>query len=140
MEDKQELPRYSGPVDHLRYGFRSLETELSAPHPVETIQNNFSELNWVRKIETVRRIHGSGFAMTLATDRANLMKKHKLPGLESSSILLDTVTGNDLTVEFEDFLNGKLYLQGLLCLMMYSYSFCRLVTILIIIVYIFTVL
>lgn len=106
MEDKQELPRYSGPVDHLRYGFRSLETEFSAPHPVETIQNNFSELNWVRKIETVRRIHGSGFAMTIATDRANLMKKHKLPGLESSSILLDTVTGNDLTIEFEDFLNG----------------------------------
>ena len=105
MED-QTLPKYQGPVDHLRFGFRSLQNELNAPHPVSLIQNSHSEISWMNKIETVRRIHGSGFAMRLANDRAVLTKKNKLPGLESSNIWLDTVIGTDTSISFEDYLNG----------------------------------
>ena len=105
--EEQTLPKYQGPVDHLRYGFRSLQHELVAPHPVATIQRTHSELSWLKEIETVRRIHGSGFAMRLATDRAILMNKFKFPGLESSNILLDTVTGKDTSITFEEYLNSK---------------------------------
>lgn len=35
MDFENSLPRYSGPVDHLRFGFQSLQFETLAPHPIE---------------------------------------------------------------------------------------------------------
>jgi hypothetical protein len=32
------LPRYSGPLDHLRYGFESLQAETATRHPVDILQ------------------------------------------------------------------------------------------------------
>jgi hypothetical protein len=39
------MDRYTGAADHLRNGFRSMETEHAAPHPVESIQRKVS-LRW----------------------------------------------------------------------------------------------
>jgi hypothetical protein len=105
MEDK-ELPRYLGPVDHLKMGFRSLQSELVALHPVAVIQKADPELNWSNKLKLARSIHGSGFAMRLATEHALLQQNHRLPGLSSSSIRFETISGNDTKIGFEDFLNG----------------------------------
>lgn len=102
-----ELPRYDGPVDHLRYGFNSLENQFNASHPVAAIQKGDAESQFFRKLKTVRSMYGSGLAMRLATDRAVLSRKRRLHGLASSSVLLDTVTGDDTTISFEDVLNGK---------------------------------
>lgn len=104
--DGQELPRYQGPVDHLRTGFRSLENEFSAPHPVASLQKGDAEAKWLHKLQTVRTVHGSGFAMRLATERSILSRKGRMTGLPSSSFLLETVTGQDTTISFEDYLNG----------------------------------
>jgi hypothetical protein len=107
---ENELPRYIGPADHLRAGFRSHENEFCSSHPVAEIQRNEYDVNWSNKIEIVRRIHGSGFAMRLATERLILCNKSRLPGLKSSSVLLETACGTDTTIDFEDFLNGKVTL------------------------------
>ena len=32
------LPVYTGPIDHLRFGFESLASEYAARHPVDAMQ------------------------------------------------------------------------------------------------------
>lgn len=101
------LPLYSGTVDHLRYGFHSLETQHLQTHPVAQLQRCHDEIQWSNKMDMIRRTYGSHMAMRLATEKAILSRQRRLPGLQSSTIGLDTLTGNDLTIGFEDFLNGK---------------------------------
>ena len=47
-----ELPRYDGPVDHLRYGFNSLENQFNASHPVAAIQKGDADSQFFRKLKT----------------------------------------------------------------------------------------
>ena len=105
---ENELPRYTGPADHLRDGFRSLETEFNSSHPVEIIQRTNPENSFNNKLTIARKIHGIGFAMRLATERSMHSRQHRLPGLQSSSIFHDTISGSDTSIGFEDFLNGNL--------------------------------
>ena len=46
--------------------------------------------------------------MRLKTEKETLSQVRRAPGLPSSMIALETVLGTDETIEFEDFLNGKL--------------------------------
>ena len=106
--EQQGLPVYNGPIDHLRYGFRSLESEMTAPHAVAAFQKNRGEAEWACKMDMVRRSYGSHLAMRLASERAMFSRPHRLPGLQSSNISLDTVMGTDSMIDFTDFLNGMI--------------------------------
>jgi proteasome maturation protein len=110
MNIENSLPIYSGPVDHLRHGFRSLEHELSNKHPIETLQKSQSSSSWNMKLDMVRRTYGSHLAMRLATEKEIFGSCQRLPGLQSSNIGLETVLGTDERMEFSDFLNGKLFI------------------------------
>ena len=105
--DANGLPVYSGAADHLRFGFRSLESELSAKHPIQAIQRTNNSA-WVAKLDQVRRTHGSHMAMRLATEKETFGRGRRLPGLESSNIALQTLMGTADAVDFPDFLNGTL--------------------------------
>ena len=98
---------YDGPLDHLRYGFRSLESEMASAHPVSVFQKNRGEAEWLCKMDMVRRSYGSHMAMRLASEKAMLSRPHRLPGLQSSNISLETVMGTDTTIDFTDYLNGE---------------------------------
>lgn len=112
--EQQGLPVYNGPIDHLRYGFRSLESEMTAPHAVAAFQKNRGEAEWACKMDLVRRIYGSHLAMRLATEKAMFSRPHRLPGLQSSNISLETVMGTDSTIDFTDFLNGEIFVITML--------------------------
>lgn len=101
------LPVLSGPVDTLRSGFRNLEHELKAPHPVASLEKSSREFEWESKLDMVRRTYGSAMAMRLATEKAVCSRHQRLPGLQFSNINLDTVLGTDTKIEFADFLNGE---------------------------------
>jgi hypothetical protein len=76
MQEENGLPIYNGPVDHLRHGFFSLESELgSNQHPVSVIEN--SNNAWMSKLEHVRRTYGTHLAMRLATEKATFDKQHR---------------------------------------------------------------
>lgn len=105
--EQQGLPVYDGPLDHLRYGFRSLESEMASAHPVSVFQKNRGEAEWLCKMDMVRRSYGSHMAMRLASEKAMLSRPHRLPGLQSSNISLETVMGTDTTIDFTDYLNGE---------------------------------
>lgn len=104
--DANGLPVYSGAVDHLRYGFRSLESELVSQHSIQNLQKASNSSAWLAKLDVVRRTHGSHLAMRLATEKETFGRARRLPGLESSNIALQTLMGTAETVDFPDFLNG----------------------------------
>ena len=53
----------------------------------------------------MRRIHGSALAMRLAGERQIFSEAHRIPGLKSSKIALETLMGEDSSIQFSDFLN-----------------------------------
>jgi hypothetical protein len=92
----------------LREGFSSLQTEMRAPHPVAALQERSQAAEWRLKLDAVRRTHGAHLAMRLATERAIFSQPLRLPGLPSSRVAFETITGDDTTVEFADYLDGTL--------------------------------
>ncbi len=106
MMNENGLPIASGPADHLRLGFSSLEQSHKAPHPIQVLQNQ-TDLEWALKLDVVRRTYGSHMAMRLATERKMLSRPRRLPGLESSNVAVSTMLGNAESIDFKDFLNGK---------------------------------
>ena len=62
-------------------------------------------------LDAIRRLYGSGLAMRLATERRMALKVGgRLPGLDAtpdSRAMYETLTGDDLTIGFSDYLNLK---------------------------------
>lgn len=110
MEDSNGLPLFNAPIDHLKYGLISLESELLAKHPVQQLQKIGQSSDWAVKLDMARRLHGSHMAMRLETERQQFSRPSRLPGLYSSHIVRDTVMGNDTKIDFCDYLNGKIYI------------------------------
>ena len=107
MDSENSLPHYTGPVDHMRFGFQSLQHETNALHPVQSLQRSSEEVDFNIKLDMVRRTYGSHMAMRLATERQVFSRNHRLPGLQSSRVHFDTIRGNNCSIDFDDFLNGK---------------------------------
>lgn len=95
-----------GPVDRLRQDNVSLELAHGPAHPVQLIQNTVQK-EWNRNLDSVRRTYGSHLAMRLATEKKFFARAHRLPGLESNHIALQTLSGTDESIDFADYLNGK---------------------------------
>lgn len=101
---EKHIPIITAPNDQLRCGVRSLQHESLQRHPVDTQQTN-ADREWNSKLDHVRRIHGSALAMRLAGERQMFCQSHRMPGIKSSKIALETLMGEDSTIQFSDFLN-----------------------------------
>ena len=57
--------------------------------------------------QEVRRLYGSGLAMRLATERkvAQELGGRGVAGMQSSNLMYDTLTGNDMKIDFGDYLS-----------------------------------
>jgi hypothetical protein len=44
MDCQSGLPLHTGPVDHFRYGFESMETQMTQSNPVMAFEKNVREL------------------------------------------------------------------------------------------------
>jgi hypothetical protein len=115
------LPMYSGSFDHLRHGIRSLENDCISNHTIQIINNHNKQ--WLNKLDNVNRSYGSSLAMRLATEKEMFSHSHRLPGLESSNISLQTLLGKDEIIEFADVLNGNLFLMILYHIHYYLFHF-----------------
>ena len=60
-------------------------------------------------VDAIRRLYGSALAMRLTTERKNAMAVGgRLPGLDAhpnSNTVYETLTGQDVTINFGDYLN-----------------------------------
>mmetsp|Transcript_2246 Transcript_2246/g.2342 ORF Transcript_2246/g.2342 Transcript_2246/m.2342 type:complete len:128 (+) Transcript_2246:129-512(+) len=106
--DGNFLPVHKSPVDHLRYGFRSLETERGQScHPVANLQRANGN-DWDLKLDMVRRTYGTHMAMRLMTEKEMFSRPHRLPGLQSSTTSVETLMGSDSVIGFSDVLSDPL--------------------------------
>lgn len=108
MDSSNSLPIYSAPIDHLRFGLNSLESEQNQQHPVAQLQKSCVTNEWNEKLDHARRQYGSHMAMRLATEKQLFNRNHRLPGLQHSSISTDILMGKEFTIDFMDVLNGML--------------------------------
>jgi len=85
-------------------------------HPVDRMQRATnsapSSSSSSLDIDAIRRLYGSALAMRLTTERQLASNVGgRLPGLDAhpdSNVMLDTLTGGDLEIDFGDFLNLKM--------------------------------
>jgi len=105
MSEMNGLPMYSGPVDRMASGFRNLEFETKAPHPVAALQRSMRDTEWEGRLDMVRRTYGSHLAMRLATEKLACSRLQRQPGLPASNVNLETVLGTQTKIEFSDYLN-----------------------------------
>merc|ERR1712232_534583 len=85
----------------------NLESLNRQRHPVDIMQRK-EATNPFKDLEHVRHVYGSGLAMRLATEQKIAREQEVLargPGLPTSNLYRDIVTGTDTTIGFEDFLS-----------------------------------
>ncbi|KAJ0408105.1 hypothetical protein P43SY_002075 [Pythium insidiosum] len=99
------LPLVRAPPDALRHGFYSASADVRPVHPVQQLQAMHRRNTWELKMATAEQIYGKGAAMRLRTEKAVMEQFGRMPGLPSSHVGLDTITGADEEITFNDFLN-----------------------------------
>lgn len=108
------IPVMRKPSDAMSAGLNSsnLAAAAVARHPVDAMQRADAGAGSTQSpldLDAVRRLYGSGLAMTLATERRMALGVGgRLPGLDAhpdSRAMYETLTGDDVSIGFGDFLN-----------------------------------
>ncbi|KAL3803415.1 hypothetical protein ACHAW5_001913 [Stephanodiscus triporus] len=110
------IPVMRKPSDAMSNGLNSSNLAALAMqrHPIDRMQranggNGATESPL--DLDAVRRLYGSGLAMRLATERRLASNVGgRLPGMDAhpdSRAMYETLTGDDLTIGFGDFLNVR---------------------------------
>lgn len=94
-----------GFYDMMLTGLPNTRNKLVPRHPVEEIQKNFHQKNEQMDFSTLRKIQGIHAPLRLKMERLAVSKVGHLPCLPRSNLMLDTLTGSDDFVGFEDVLN-----------------------------------
>jgi Proteasome maturation factor UMP1 len=117
-DTSSSIPRLSKPVSVMDAGLNAdrLSHSAAAKHPVLNLQHQVNDP--YRDLATVRHVYGSALAMILATERSTAMQQAQmnqfhgrgnvgtssaLP-LASASLYGEITQGNDVDLQFEDFL------------------------------------
>jgi Proteasome maturation factor UMP1 len=114
MTNSSTIPVMKQPVSKLETGANggNLSSEAAALHPVDSLQRQTGGMHPYRNHSFARHVYGSGLAMVLATEQKLAEQEHqqqRMTGLHrgglSSGVFGDIVTGQDLTIDFTDYLS-----------------------------------
>lgn len=108
MDDSPRIPVMQQPASLMEAGpnGNNLAAQATARHPVDNLQRSLARRNHTSELEFVRHVYGSGLAMVLATEQKIARQQDQkavFPG--STNLYRDTVTGNDVQLDFADFLS-----------------------------------
>jgi Proteasome maturation factor UMP1 len=117
-DDTSSIPRLSKPVSVMDAGLNAdrLSHSAASKHPVLNLQHQVNDP--YRDLSTVRHVYGSALAMILATERTTALQQAQMnqfhgrgimgtssaSALASSSLYGEITQGNDVDLQFEDFL------------------------------------
>mmetsp|Transcript_17638 Transcript_17638/g.21379 ORF Transcript_17638/g.21379 Transcript_17638/m.21379 type:complete len:132 (+) Transcript_17638:295-690(+) len=111
MEGKNMAPKLkvmSQPHDSLRKGLPTAVADLTFPkHPVEEMQRNRQEKIQEAKTKALTAQYGIAAAMRYNADTHLLSRFHRMPGIPSSFTGLEVLSGNDTTLNVEDWLGDQ---------------------------------
>jgi Proteasome maturation factor UMP1 len=118
-DTSSSIPRLSKPVSVMDAGLNAdrLSHSAASKHPVLNLQQQVNDP--YRDLATVRHVYGSALAMILATERSTAMQQAQMnqfhgrgnvgtssatASLASASLYGEITQGNDVDLQFEDFL------------------------------------
>lgn len=91
-------PKDTAPEQALKYDTATL-------HPVQKIERDAASIELSTRRKLKASVYGSALPMRLTMHEHMLAQCQRLPGLPSSYAGLDSYTGRDETIDFDDFLN-----------------------------------
>ncbi|CAG8443721.1 5681_t:CDS:2 [Funneliformis caledonium] len=94
-----------GVHDTLRYGIRTIESEILEKHSLENRLKHWDETRTNLNLTMQRRLYGMHAPIRVLMERNIVSRVQRIPVLPSSNLSLDILTGKDETIDFEDFLN-----------------------------------
>lgn len=107
MDETTRIPIVTKPASMMEVGpnGNNLASVAASRHPVDDLQRKL-DVNPFQNLEYVRHVYGSGLAMRLATEQKVALEQERgAAGLPSSGLYRDIVTGNDVKLDFADFLS-----------------------------------
>lgn len=99
------LPMKMQPHDALRLGLASLKEDAMATHPVQQIQQEHALHASAKQLDMMRQLYGTAVPARLEIETQILSKFTRLPGLPSSKLGLEALTGELDGFSFESYLN-----------------------------------
>lgn len=101
------LPLQITPHDSLRLGLPNLKEQFaSVSHPVERIQDEAKAKASTSKLQMLKDVYGVGAAAKFQIETQILDKFQRLPGLPSSKLGLESLTGTLDDFGFEAYLGA----------------------------------
>ncbi|KAJ9077612.1 hypothetical protein DSO57_1015233 [Entomophthora muscae] len=97
-----------GVHDTMRFGFRSIASELVPGHSLEAHLNEWDASQFNLKLNIQRQVHGLHMPFRALMERDIIGSVNRHPMFKSSRFGLDILDGKDETIDVEDFLNGIL--------------------------------
>lgn len=88
----------------MRHGLASLKEDTITRHPVEVIQENTGSRGASTKLQMLRDLYGVAFPAKMQIEQQILGKFQRLPGLPSSKLGLEALTGALDEFGFESYL------------------------------------
>ncbi|XP_050417010.1 proteasome maturation protein [Patella vulgata] len=100
------LPKNSyGIPDTMTTGFRHAKDGIHQSHPLEYSEKHWTSNKEAMDLAMLRNMQGMHMPLRLKMEQTIASKMQRLPCLASSNIMLDTLTGRNTTVDFEDVFN-----------------------------------
>ena len=92
----------SKPHNVIREGFKSAISTIGVSHPVEEIQRNHLKNEMKSRVMEVERNFGIGAALMVKMEQDHMASVHRLPGIPSSFVGLETALGSDTDFDVTD--------------------------------------
>jgi proteasome maturation protein len=109
LEGMQEiqLPEGSlGVPDRMLYGFPKARDGNAKVHPLEHSEKYWNENKLKMDLSMLRNLQGLHAPLKLQMEHNITKKMRRLPGLPSSNILEDSLSGRDELIDFDDIFNA----------------------------------
>jgi proteasome maturation protein len=104
MASEQGLPFLTAPHDSIRQGLPSLKEDIGSKHPVEVVQTSHKQHAELSRLNMLRDLYGVATPAKQQIERSILERFQRLPGLPSSKLGLESLTGSLDDFTFDSFL------------------------------------
>lgn len=100
----ETLPFKAEPHDAMRMGLASLKEDVLAQHPVEVVQLQHKKIATDQQFIMMKQLYGTAVPAKFQIETQILNKFGRLPGLPSSRLGLESLTGELDDFSFESYL------------------------------------
>ncbi|XP_052673029.1 proteasome maturation protein-like isoform X2 [Crassostrea angulata] len=108
-DGSQEIKLPEGPYgvpDVMLNGIQSSKAKLGSVHPLEYSEKHWHENKQKMDFAMLRNTQGIHMPLRLQMEKNVAQKIYRLPGMHSSNLMSDTLSGRDEMIDFEDILNN----------------------------------